>query len=232
LNVFVGTSGWAYDWNEGGNLDWFIENSGLNAVELNASFYRFPYRNQILGWTRKGKGLRWSVKVHRSVTHTHQFNERAAEVWSRFFDAFAPLDPFIDFYLFQAPPRFTDAKKVIAFAERAGLGERFAVEIRNAGLLSDDDACRSLQEHMTLVSVDSPVVFNRIFPGRTIYLRMHGREGWYSHDYMDAEMEETAGLLKTARPDWAYVFFNNDHAMLENARRMLRTLGGNRSKPV
>ena len=49
MEVFVGTSGWSYGWNKGGNLDWYLRNSHLNAVELNASFYRFPNRNQIAG---------------------------------------------------------------------------------------------------------------------------------------------------------------------------------------
>jgi uncharacterized protein YecE (DUF72 family) len=224
MQTFVGTSGWAYDWNEGGNLDWFIGHAGLNAVELNASFYRFPYRNQILSWAKKGKNLHWAVKVHRSVTHTHRFNKEAEEIWGRFRDAFVPLDPFIDFYLFQAPPRFADAGRVIAFAEAAGLEDRFAFEIRNAALLCDDDACHMLQEQVTLVSVDSPDICNRIFPGRIIYLRMHGREGWYSHDYPEKELLETAELLRAARPGKVYVFFNNDHAMLANAQLMRRVL--------
>ena len=38
--IFVGTSGWLYDWNLGSSLDWYAEFSGLNAVELNASFYK------------------------------------------------------------------------------------------------------------------------------------------------------------------------------------------------
>jgi uncharacterized protein YecE (DUF72 family) len=38
MEVYVGTSGWAYGWNEGGNLEWFVGNAGLNAVELNASY--------------------------------------------------------------------------------------------------------------------------------------------------------------------------------------------------
>ena len=106
MEVFVGTSGWSYDWNEGGNLDWYIQNSGLNAVELNASFYRFPFRNQILGWSRKGRELAWAVKVHRGVTHTHRFNEAAGVLWKRFREAFIPLDPFVDFYLPGTSPLF------------------------------------------------------------------------------------------------------------------------------
>ncbi len=220
MDVYVGTSGWAYGWNEGGNLDWFIGNAGLNAVELNASFYRFPYRNQILGWSRKGSGLRWAVKVHRGVTHSRRFSESARELFTKFHDAFAPLDPFIDFFLFQAHPRCTDTGTMIDFAGFTGLGDRCALEIRNRDLLLDDARCRDLQEHVILVSVDSPDARNRIFPGEIIYLRMHGRDAWYSHDYSDEELQETAAYIRDAGPEKVYVFFNNDHAMLVNARKM------------
>ena len=82
------------------------------------------------------------MKVNHSVTHTHQFNERGFEVWTRFFRAFSPLDPAIRFFLFQAPPRFTNLERAIHFAEETGLGTRFALEIRNASLLSDERALR------------------------------------------------------------------------------------------
>ncbi|MEM4061454.1 MAG: DUF72 domain-containing protein, partial [Desulfurococcaceae archaeon] len=29
MEVYVGTSGWLYDWNEGASLDWYVEESGL-----------------------------------------------------------------------------------------------------------------------------------------------------------------------------------------------------------
>jgi uncharacterized protein YecE (DUF72 family) len=75
-----------------------------------------------------------------------------------------------------------------------------------------------------MVSVDSPDVTNRIFPGKVIYLRMHGRTGWYNHFYTDEELRDTAKLILHHHPDEAYVFFNNDHAMLENARKMFGLL--------
>jgi len=221
MDVFVGTSGWYYEWNEEKSLDWFVENSGLNSVELNASFYRFPFPNTIKSWSVKGAGLRWSVKVHMSVTHRHQFNERALEIWNNFRELFEPLDPLIDFYLFQAPPKFKDVGKVLEFAKATGLGERFALEIRNRDLLGDDDLCTELAKQMTLVSVDSPDFRDRIFPGKIVYLRMHGREGWYCHVYSGKDMRETAGKIREAGPEKAYVYFNNDHNMLKNARMML-----------
>jgi uncharacterized protein YecE (DUF72 family) len=224
--IYVGTSGWYYDWNPDLSLDWYAQNSGLNAIELNASFYRFPYKNQITSWARKGRSLSWAVKVHRSVTHSHRFNEKAVDVWHRFLDAFSPLDPLVRFYLFQAHPRISDPDLLIRFAEEAGLGERFALEIRNRALLTDDDACRRLQEHLTLVSVDSPDVRNRIFPGEPIYLRVHDRTGWYSHDYTAEELGEMAGLLRESGTGRIYIFFNNDHTMLSNARAMRELLEG------
>jgi uncharacterized protein YecE (DUF72 family) len=225
MEAFVGTSGWYYSWNEGLTLDWYLEHSGLNAVELNASFYRFPFPNQVRSWAMKGKGLRWSVKVHRLVTHSHRFSGGALDVWDRLRRLFAPLDPFIDFYLFQAPPGFRNPERVLDFAAGAGLGGRFALEIRNRDLLGDDDACQTLGEKVLLVSVDSPDFPGRIFPGDVIYLRLHGRTGWYSHDYSREELGELADRVKGHRPERVYAFFNNDHSMLANARVMGELLG-------
>lgn len=226
MQVYVGTSGWAYAWNRGGSLAWFVEHSGLDAVELNASFYGFPSEKAVLAWARAGPGLRWSVKVNRGVTHRHRFNEKAIPVWERFRERFLALDAFIDFYLFQAPPAFVDLDRLIRFIEAIDLGARCAVEVRNPAVLGDDEACRRLQEVAVLVSVDSPDFQERIFPGDTIYLRMHGREGWYRHDYTDSELASVRDRIVDAGPERTYTFFNNDHAMLENARAMLRLFTG------
>ena len=67
--IFVGTSGWSYNWNLGKSLEWYTNESGLNAIELNMSFYRFPYPNMIKSWAKKGSTLAWIIKVHRSITH-------------------------------------------------------------------------------------------------------------------------------------------------------------------
>jgi uncharacterized protein YecE (DUF72 family) len=225
MEVFVGTSGWAYSWNEGGNLDWYLNNSGLNAVELNASYYRFPYRNQIAAWARKGTEIRWCVKVHRLVTHRHRFNDAAREVWQKFLDLFSPLDPLIDYYLFQAPPSMTEIERLLRFFDGLPLREKCVLEVRNRDLIMDDAGCGRLQDLLPLVSVDSPDARNRIFSGSVVYMRMHGREGWYQHEYTREELEETAGLIRKTGAEKAYIFFNNDHSMLGDARRMRALFG-------
>lgn len=74
---------------------------------------------------------------------------------------------------------------------------------------------------VTLVSVDSPEARWVVKTGEEVYLRMHGRTFWYSHFYTEEELREVAAVLKPGR---LYVFFNNNHAMLENARAMLNIL--------
>ncbi|AKB78820.1 hypothetical protein MSHOH_2337 [Methanosarcina horonobensis HB-1 = JCM 15518] len=223
MEAFVGTSGWYYEWNKKKSLDWFVENSGLNSVELNASFYRFPFPSNIKSWSTKGMGLRWSVKVHRSITHWRQFSESALDIWENFRGLFEPLDHLIDFYLFQAPPKFSEVERVLGFAEETGLGERFALEIRNKELLGNDDICAGLLKKVTLVSVDSPDFINRIFPGKIVYMRMHGRESWYSYNYSQEEIEETVRKIDEFERERTYIYFNNNHNMLENARTALKT---------
>ncbi|WP_292364865.1 MULTISPECIES: DUF72 domain-containing protein [unclassified Methanoculleus] len=230
MEVRVGTSGWSYAWNRGRSLAWFVEHSGLDAIELNASFYGFPSEKSVRSWAAAGSGLRWSVKVNRSITHRHRFNEKAVPVWERFLERFLPLDDLVDFYLFQAPPAFADVDRIIAFLEAIDLEARCAVEVRNPAVLGDDGACRKLQEAAVLVSVDSPDFRERIFSGEIVYLRMHGREDWYRHDYTGSELAAIRDRIGDIGPERAYVFFNNDHAMLEDARAMARLFG--RKPPV
>lgn len=227
MRVYVGTSGWFYSWNPAGNLDWFVTNSGLNAVELNASFYRFPFPNQIKSWAQKGKNLRWAVKVSRLVTHVHQMGEGAFEPWQRFYQLFSPLDRKIRFYLFQLPPKITPGakEKIARFAIKTKLGKRFALECRQEEWFSPETMDWAKSLGITLVSIDAPKFSREIFNTTgMVYLRMHGRTGWYRHNYSSAELKDIAERIKSQKPDSVYIFFNNDQDMLKNARTMLKIL--------
>ncbi len=193
VKVFVGTSGWLYDWNLDSTFDWYVRNSGLNAVELNASFYRFPFRNQVTSWARKGSGLRWAVKVHRYITHVKRLREDALDTWRRFRDLFQPLDPYIDFYLFQMPPSFTyndeNMERIRTFTRETGLGPRLAIEFRHESWFNSEDAINELRGlDITVVSIDEPgITWVRSTSG-IIYLRLHGRTDWYMYDYSKDEL--------------------------------------------
>ncbi len=229
LKIYVGTSGWMYDWNPDG-FDWYLKHSGLNAVELNASFYRFPFPNQVRSWARKTKAkpIRWSIKVNRLITHVYMFNERGKEAWDKFYRLFKILDPYIDFYLFQLPPRIKPTKVMVKrleeFIEYTRLGTRFALEWRNNEWFRREWVEWAKDLGITIVSVDSPEIIFYSRSSSYVYVRMHGRTLWYSHYYTDNELKEVAEKLLSIGGESVYVFFNNDHDMLENARRMKKLL--------
>jgi len=222
MEIYVGTSGWLYDWNEDGTLDWFVENSGLNAIELNASFYRFPYKNQVISWSRRGSSLRWAIKVHRSITHLRKLSSDAINTWFNFRELFKPMDSIIDFYLFQLPPNYTcreeNLRKIKSFYEETGLGERFALEFRHQSCFNKDVVDWFSKLGLTIVSIDAPIANWIVRSNRNIYLRLHGREYWYGYEYSFNELEEIANKLFESGADRIYVFFNNNHWMLDNAR--------------
>lgn len=225
----VGTSGWFYDWNPERTLDWYVAESGLNAVELNASFYRFPFPNQVRSWALKGRGLRWAVKASKLVTHTRRFGGDALAVWQRFRALLEPLDRFVDCYLLQLHPQLDpeSSGRIGEFAVATGLGKRFALECRHRDWFSRETAVWAEKLGITLVSVDAPSLPREIYnTSGLVYLRMHGRAGWYRHDYAGRELREVAARIRAAKPESAGVFFNNDEHMLGNARRMLGLLTG------
>ena len=230
VDVFVGTSGWAYFWNPEGGFDWYVVESGFDVVELNASYYRFPFPSQVKSWARKTpEGFRWSVKSSRFITHVFKFSERSSLTWQKFRTLFTPLDGAIDFYLFQLPPTMKPMRKSVEriewFAGEAKLGSRFAIEWRHEDWFKPEwvEWARGLD--MTVVSVDAPDLPRDIISvnGR-VYVRMHGRTGWYSHVYRKEELEEVADKIMAEQPERIYVFFNNDTGMLPNGREMLQIL--------
>jgi len=227
LEFYVGTSGWFYSWNEGGNFDWYIANSGLNAVELNASFYRFPFPNMIGSWAKKSIGLRWSIKINRLITHIFKFSDRAFQTWKKFQNLFTPLESSIDFFLFQLPPSMTlkSAPTIEKFFEETQLNERFALEVRNLKWFDEKWVNWASGLGITWMSVDSPdFPCDVLNTSGLVYERMHGRPEWYAHLYSDEELREVAKKIFSVKPKKAYVFFNNNHAMLVNSKEMLNIL--------
>lgn len=223
LDLYVGTSGWMYLWNPDG-FEWYVRNSGLNAVELNASFYRYPFKPQVEGWRRRSEGrLRWSIKVHRLVTHVYKLSGKAYERWDSFINLFKPLADLTDFYLFQLPPSMRPTSSNIGrldnFIKNAGLGPKLALEWRHNEWFKEGmvEWCR--KREVTVVSVDSPELPNEVYNSTgLVYVRMHGRTSWYAHNYTLEELSEVLKKIVESRPRKAYVFFNNDHDMLNNAQ--------------
>ncbi|MGC8652008.1 MAG: DUF72 domain-containing protein [Candidatus Micrarchaeia archaeon] len=224
MNCYIGTSGWMYQWNREGTLDWYIRNSGLNAIELNASFYRFPFPNQVKGWSARGSSLTWVIKVNRLVTHIHMLNDKAVELFGRFLELFKPLDARIALYLLQMPPKFTTnmEKRLVDFAKNFD-ERKLAIEFRHESWYSFDFS--KLAFRGVVVSPDSPEINGNVFTkNRVAYLRFHGRSSWYSYKYSTYELKDMAEKAKASNPTRIFAFFNNNHDMLANAREFMALL--------
>ncbi|MEM0458184.1 MAG: DUF72 domain-containing protein [Sulfolobales archaeon] len=227
--IYVGTSGWLYSWNIGGSLDWYARESGLNAVELNASFYRYPTPSQISSWKARGRGIRWSVKIHRIISHVYRLSQRSYESWRRFSDLFNPMRDLIDFYLLQLPPSYIlkdeNIERLRSFIKNSGADSQIAVEFRHRSWFErdPDELCGEMRGAV-IVSVDSPQASWFACCRGYLYLRLHGRSSWYLYEYSSDELSEIARRIRDLNPENIYIFFNNDHWMLENARTMKRIL--------
>ncbi len=226
MELFVGTSGWLYSWNKGKSLDWYISNSNLNAIELNASFYRFPFPSQVKHWAKIGSSLSWSIKVNRFITHVYRMNESGYDTFRKFLDIFSPLNDYIDNFLFQLPPNFSvdNKDKILKFIIKFNLFDRSVIEPRNISWFSQDILDFLRDNNLSIVSIDAPI---GNFIHRTtnkLYLRMHGRSNWYQYNYSKKELYDDANKIKSLRPKQAYIFFNNDHSMLKNAVDFMRIM--------
>ncbi|MCX7942672.1 MAG: DUF72 domain-containing protein [Dictyoglomaceae bacterium] len=227
MKVFIGTSGWSYSWNPKRNLQWYIENTPFNAIEVNSTFYRFPYESFIKSWAKYGEKLKFVIKVHRSITHIHRLNELAKEQWDKFKNYFISLDNFIDFYLFQMPPSFKSEyiNRVLEFAIYTNLGERFALEVRNKDWFKEECFDKFRENKITFVSVNAPKLpDNLIITTDSLYVRFHGKEKWYSYIYTQEELKSIAERIKILSPKKVYIFFNNDTGMLPNGEMMVKLL--------
>ena len=80
------------------------------------------------------------------------------------------------------------------------------------------------KQDVLLVSIDAPELPDKIMSDEIIYERIHGRTGWYSHDYSKNELKGIKEKILKSKPEKVYVFFNNNHAMLRNAQEMYKLI--------
>lgn len=227
--IRVGTSGYSYGWNEGkpSPFEWYLK-VGFNTVEVNASFYRFPVPSWTKTWMKAPRGFDFSIKVHRSVTHYRRLGEGSVELLDRFREPLRPLEDRIAFWLFQMPPSFLwsegNERKVTRYLRAAQLGARAAFEFRHpswwdhVGIVQDAGAA--------FCSVDAPKLPRQLVVANDVlYLRIHGRQVWYSYRYTDVELEDIASRILASGARRRYVYLNNDEGMLPNGGFLRERLG-------
>jgi len=236
-SAYVGCSGWFY-WKWRGLFypadlptgEWFSHYAKrFHTVEINASFYSWPTVANVRVWLRQ-PGRRkfvYTVKVCELITHIKRF--KGTKTLVRDFGMIADiLGERMGCFLFQLPPshRFTKARL------RAILGQldprrRNVVEFRHASWWNETVYAAFRATGTIFCSCSGPRLPDVLVrTAEDVYVRLHGPERWYRHDYSKDELTKWANRIQASGAKRAWVYFNNDYEAYapKNALTMRRLL--------
>ncbi len=235
--VYVGCSGWFY-WKWRGLFypadlptdKWFSHYARrFDTVEINASFYSWPTVANVNAWRRQPGKRRfvYTVKVCELITHIKKFSGTKTLV--KDFGMIADiLGERMGCFLFQLPPSFHYSKaRLNAILRQLDPARRNVVEFRHASWWNETVYAAFRETGTIFCSCSGPRLPDVLVrTADDIYLRLHGPERWYRHDYSKAELAEWARRIKASGAKRAWVYFNNDYGANapKNARALRRLL--------
>ncbi len=228
--IYIGTSGYFYsDWigkfyptqlKPADFLPYYAER--FNAVEINMTFYRTPFRNVVISWDRKTPDeFCFVCKASRYITHIQRL-KTSIESLDRFFAPLAGLGNKLRCILWQLPPNLKYErslfKNFLLLINQHDKARDYlhCMEFRNATWFIDE-VYRLLNEaHVGLCWYDAP---KDSFPetpvvstGNIIYLRFHGKKELYKGSYTEKELAVWVDRINTMKGiKNCFVFFNNDY---------------------
>jgi uncharacterized protein YecE (DUF72 family) len=223
-NLYIGTSGWSYRWQEvlyppeiksAERLPYYA--TQFNATEINSSFYHFTMAKTIEKWLNTTpEYFKFAPKIHQEITHKRKF-EAVDEPLDKFMQRYNLMGKRLGPVLVQIAASFRYSRP-LAEAFYKSLRNNypnniFALEARHVSWFTDESLDLMRDYSITAVMASA----GKRFPGtttsttNTIYLRLHGDEKLYTSSYSDEQLEQYAFALK----DWieagkeVWVFFNN-----------------------
>jgi uncharacterized protein YecE (DUF72 family) len=214
--------------------EWFRHYSKhFDTVEINASFYSWPTVANVKSWLRQPgeRDFVYTVKVCELITHIKRFE--GTETLVKDFGLIADiLGVRMGCFLFQLPPsyRFTEAR-LSAILGQLDPARRNVVEFRHASWWNETVYAAFRETGTIFCSCSGPRLPDVLVrTADDVYLRLHGPERWYRHDYSESELTEWADKIRDSGATKAWVYFNNDYEGFapKNALAMRRLLA-NRS---
>lgn len=234
---YIGCSGWFYwHWRptfypaDLPTSRWFSHYAArFKTVELNAPFYSWPTLATVESWNLQAGGRRfvYTVKVSELITHVKRFTGTKTLV--RDFGLIADLlGPRMGCFLFQLPPSFhyTPARlkrivdqldhsrrNVVEFRHKSWWNESVFESFRKTGTIFCSCSAPRLPDELIKTADD-------------VYIRFHGTEQWYRHDYTRSELAAWANRIEESRAKTVWAYFNNDRNgyAIKNARALIRLL--------
>jgi len=242
--VFLGTSGWSYkDWI--GPFYMKKDKSMLRAytkvfktVEINSTFYRYPSKGTVMGWTRYSpEGFVYSAKLPRLITHDKllKLNEGVEEDLQKFVEVMEPLilNGKLGCILIQLPPKLEcNLDDLEDFLKILPTHIKFAIEFRNLSWMRQE-TWKILKEYrISYTIVDEPLLPSEIHVTSNIaYFRWHGHGSrpWYNYRYHAEQLEPWIPKIEKAasKVKKMYGYFNNHYHgyAVENCLQIMEMLG-------
>lgn len=229
----IGTSGYRYKHWRGGfypedlpERRWFeCYAQHFDTVEINNTFYWLPEEDIFRRWRREApNGFVYALKFSRYGSHIKHLKDGAQTIAS-FLDAARGLGPALGPILVQLPPSWRpNPQRLEEFLAQAPADRRWAVEIRDPRWFTDQ-VFGILRRHRAALCVHDMIEDHpRDLTADWTYIRFHGEDyaGNYPHQYLTAEADRIAALLRDGRDVYAY--FNNDAQgyAVDNARQLRR----------
>jgi len=239
----IGCSGWFY-WHLKGSFyptqmptsAWFAHYADhFDTVELNAPFYSWPTLAGVRAWSAQAEGrdMIYTVKVSELVTHIRKFEDCATLI--RDFGYIADLlGPRMGCFLFQLPPSFDySPERLQLILGQLDPARRNVVEFRHRSWWTDEVYAAFEAAGAIFCSCSGPRLPDPVIKtADDIYVRFHGTERWYRHDYSAAELADWARRIEQANARRVWVYFNNDHDgyAIKNATMLAQMLGSERRR--
>jgi len=243
LQIYVGCSGWYY-WHwadafypaELPRHRWFSHYARrFNSVELNAPYYSWPTLATVKTWLRQigNRNFAYTIKVNELITHTKRFARTATLVQD--FGLIAELlGGHFGCFLFQLPPSFRySSASLQRILKQLDPRRRNVVEFRHSSWWNEK-VYRAFRDSGTIFcSTSGPRLPDELIrTADDVYVRFHGTEQWYRHNYTREELAVWAKRVQQSGAARVWAYFNNDREgyAIENARELRRQLLASRSR--
>jgi uncharacterized protein YecE (DUF72 family) len=205
--LHIGTMGWSYSFWVGDFYPERLKPAGFlaeyakhfDSVELDNTFYRVPSANTTKAWKEQTpQSFLFSAKFPRVITHVKMLRDCEREV-DTFISRMSQLQNKLGPLLLQFPSQFGSKHFPLLqeFLPTLPKGFRYAVEVRNEGLLVEKLYALLRENSVALVLVSQPVLEEEV-TADFVYTRWEGDRGKVNGTLGKVEVDRTEEIEKWA----------------------------------
>ncbi len=219
--IYLGTSGWSYeDWIGKFYPEDIKKNEWLNfyskkfdTVEVNASFYRLPYEKMIKGWKNKTPNdFLLTFKGSQLITHKKKLKD-SEEYLKKFYDRIKLVEKKLGVILWQLPPQLKKNIDLLEdFLNKINSNYKQCIEFRHKSWFSKEIYNLLKKYNVAFCIISAPKLPSTIeVTADFAYIRWHGTDDWYKHNYSKEELNGWATQIKKLNVNDVFGYFNNDY---------------------